>query len=76
MWAAPIIIGVGVWELYRQVGYSSIIGLVVMMVFLPIAGGQSRMHRHNHNQPQATDTCYALTVTDVTCPVCCCCVQL
>ena len=40
MWSAPIIIAIGVWELYRQVGWASIIGLVVMIVFLPVAGGQ------------------------------------
>ena len=37
-WSAPIIIAVGVYELYKQVGWAAIIGLIVMIVFLPIAG--------------------------------------
>ena len=44
LWSAPIIIGIGVWELYRQVGWASIIGLVVMIVFLPLAGGLHTAH--------------------------------
>ena len=38
LWRFPIIIAVGVYELYKQVGYAAIIGLIVMVVFLPIAG--------------------------------------
>ena len=38
LWSAPIIIAVGVYELYQQVGYAAILGLVVMICFLPVAG--------------------------------------
>ena len=38
LWSSPVIIAVGMWELYNEVGWPGILGLAVMFVFLPISG--------------------------------------
>ena len=37
LWTSPIIIGIGVWELWGQVQWSAILGLAVLIIFFPVA---------------------------------------
>ena len=54
--SAPIIIAVGVYELYEQVGYAAIIGLVVMIIFLPVAGLMTKAQiKYQKNAALKTD---------------------
>jgi ATP-binding cassette subfamily C (CFTR/MRP) protein 1 len=38
LWSSPVILAVGVWELYQQVGWSALTGLAVLVLFFPLAG--------------------------------------
>ena len=35
VWSAPIIIGVGMWELYNQVGWCAFVGLAIIIASMP-----------------------------------------
>ena len=37
LFSAPVIIGVGVWELYEQVGWSALVGLGIILASLPFS---------------------------------------
>lgn len=38
LWSAPIIIAIGLYQLWIEVGWVSMLGLAVMLLFLPVAG--------------------------------------
>ena len=38
LYSAPILIGVGIYELWLEVGWPGILGFAVMLLFLPVAG--------------------------------------
>ena len=38
VWTSPVILGVAIWEMYGQVGWSALLGLAVLVAFFPLAG--------------------------------------
>ena len=62
VWSAPIIIGVGMWELYVQVGWSAFVGLAVIIASFPFTALLMRSYNDwTIHESSATDRRISLT---------------